>query len=140
MFFFLCKDFIYLILERREEEGEREGEKINVWELHQSVALSQAPNWRPGPQPRHVLCPGTELAPFWFTGQHSIYWTILARASVFLSCKKSLNSNPLCYNFEFLFRHYPWFYFLKTILKWNNLNMYLSNIIWLIQVGELSFF
>ena len=44
-FFFFFKDFIF---RKRGREGEREGEK------HQYVVASCAPNWGPGPQPRHV--------------------------------------------------------------------------------------
>ena len=41
--------------------------------------LSHAPNWGPGPQPRHVPRPGIEPMTFWFTGWHSIHWATLAR-------------------------------------------------------------
>ena len=42
------KDFMYLFLEKRGREGEREGEK------HQCHCLSCAPYWGPALQPRHV--------------------------------------------------------------------------------------
>ena len=46
LFFF--KDFIYLFLESREGKEKETERNINVW------LLSCAPNWGPGPQPRHV--------------------------------------------------------------------------------------
>ena len=68
---------LYLFIFRgRGREGEREGEK------HQCVisCLSLAPNWRPGPQLRHVTWLGIEPMTLCFTGLQSIHWAIPARA------------------------------------------------------------
>ena len=46
--------------------------------------LSCAPNWGPGPQPRHVSRLGIKLVTLWFTGWHSIHWATPVRASLFL--------------------------------------------------------
>ena len=50
---FLKKDFIYLFLERREGR-EREGEKHRCERETLISCLLHAPNWGPGPQPKHV--------------------------------------------------------------------------------------
>ena len=42
--------------------------------------LSHAPNWGPGPQPRHVPWPRIKLVTFQFAHQHSIHWATPARA------------------------------------------------------------
>ena len=86
-FFYLCdnsddmlifkshffKDFISLFLEGR---GERNRER----ETSVCGCLSCTPCWGPGPQSRHVPWLGIEPAILWFTGRHSIYWVIPARA------------------------------------------------------------
>ena len=59
---------IYLFLER-EKEGRRKGRETSM-----CGCLSHAPNWAPGPQPRHVPWLGIEPATLWFTGRHSIHW------------------------------------------------------------------
>ena len=74
-FFFLR--FYLFTFRKRGRKGEREGEQhrcIN-W-----LPLSHAPNWGPGPQPRHMPWLGIELATFQFAGQHSIHWATPARA------------------------------------------------------------
>ena len=38
--------------------------------------LLHTPYWGPGPQPRHVPWPGTELVTLWFKGLHSIHWEL----------------------------------------------------------------
>ena len=43
--------------------------------------LSHAPNWGPGPQPRHVPWLGIELATLCFSGPCSIHWVTPARAN-----------------------------------------------------------
>ena len=53
LFFILFKDFI-LFFERR-REGEREGKKHQCVRATSTGCLSNAPNWGPGLQPRHVL-------------------------------------------------------------------------------------
>ena len=58
------KDLIYLCFRGRGGEGEREGENIDVWEKHRSVASCMHPNPGPGPQPRHVSWPGIQLTTF----------------------------------------------------------------------------
>ena len=70
------KRFIYLFLERREVAGERE------WETSMWGCLSCAPNWGPGPKPRHVPWLGIELVTVWYVGQHSIHWASPAQAMI----------------------------------------------------------
>ena len=60
---FFFKDFICLLLERGEG---REGEKHQC--VRDTGCFSQGPNWRPGPQPRHVPRLATEPVTFQFTG------------------------------------------------------------------------
>ena len=59
--------------ERRKKEGEK----------HQCVRkTSIMPQLGTGPQPRHVLWPGIELATFCFIGWHSTNWATPARAAI----------------------------------------------------------
>ena len=76
-FFFLYILFIYF-LERRGGK-EKEGEKHPCVRDTTISCLSHALKWVPGPQPRHVLWLGIELATFGFAGQHSIHWATPAR-------------------------------------------------------------
>ena len=46
--------------------------------------LLHAPNWGPGPQPRHVPWLGIELVTLWFTGRHSIHWVTPARVQILI--------------------------------------------------------
>ena len=45
--------------------------------------LLHTPHWGPGPQPRHVPCPGIKPATLFFAGLHSIRWATPARAGQF---------------------------------------------------------
>ena len=49
---YFLKDFIYLFLEKGEGRDNERERKILVWERNSWVL--HAPNWGPGPQPRHV--------------------------------------------------------------------------------------
>ena len=69
--FFHFKDFIYLLFFWREDKGERKRER----------ETSHAPNWGPGPQPRHVPWLGIKLATIQFAGRRSIHWATPARVS-----------------------------------------------------------
>ena len=60
---------------------EREGKKHPCAKDTLISCLSHAPNWGPGPQPRHVPWLGIEPATFWFAGQHSIHWATPTTAS-----------------------------------------------------------
>ena len=72
--------YLLTLFREREREGERE-RNSNVPEIH--GCLSYAPNYRPGPQPRHVPWLGIEPVTFQFAGQHSIHWATPARARTF---------------------------------------------------------
>ena len=75
---FFKRYFIYLFLER--EEGRKKGKQISVWLDTLICCLSNAPNWGPGPQPRHVPRLGAEPVMFRFTGQYPIHWATPARS------------------------------------------------------------
>ena len=72
-FLFLKILFIYLFLESG-KGGRKRGREISM-----CGCPSHAPNWEPGPQPRHVPRLGIEPATLWFTGLHSIHQTTPAR-------------------------------------------------------------
>ena len=84
-FFFFFLRFDLFILERREGK-EKERERNICARDTQIHCLSHAPNWGPGPQPRHVPWPGIKPVTFQFTGQHSIHWITPARAIVLFLC------------------------------------------------------
>ena len=71
LFFFKIL-FIYF---REGKGGRKKGRETSMcgW-------LSCAPNWGPGPQPRHVPWLGVEPVTLWFAGQHSVHWATPARA------------------------------------------------------------
>ena len=77
---YIFKDFIYLLLERRETREKERERNIDVWEITSIGCFSHPPNWGPGPKPRHVPWLRIEPATFWFAGRHSEHWTIPARA------------------------------------------------------------
>ena len=52
--YYFFKDLIYLILERGEGRGKKERDKHQCVRDTLTSCLSHAPNWGPGPQPRHV--------------------------------------------------------------------------------------
>ena len=64
VYFYFIKCFIYLFLEQK--GGRKRWRETSV-----CSCLSCAPYWRPGPQPRHVLWLGIELAALWFAVWHS---------------------------------------------------------------------
>ena len=71
--FFLKKRF-YLFF--REVKGGRKRRR----EISMSGCLSCTPYWGLRSQPRHVPWLGIEPVTLWFSGRHSIHWTIPARA------------------------------------------------------------
>ena len=87
LFMYACCSFVYLIwnicigpffkkiftFREKGREGERGREAL-------IGCLSCAPNWGPGPQPRHVPWQEIELVPFPFTGWCSSPWATPARA------------------------------------------------------------
>ena len=79
-FCFFNKDFIYLLLERGESEGER-GRETSTCERY----INQLPLMHPllGTWPATQACAwlGVKPATLWFTGQHSIHWATPARAN-----------------------------------------------------------
>ena len=73
------QDFIYLFLVRG--EGKQRGRETSM-----CGCLPRAPNWGPGPQPRHASWLGIEPGTLWFTGPHSIRRATPARVcQVFLN-------------------------------------------------------
>ena len=70
--------FYLFVFRWREMEGEREG-NIYAGEKHWWAASCMGPDWRPVLQPRHVPCPGMELATFHFVGWHPVNWATPVR-------------------------------------------------------------
>ena len=57
------------------------------------ACLSHAPNWEPGPQPRHVAWLGFDPVMLLFADLHSIHWATLDRAkSIVFNSYKLLHS------------------------------------------------
>ena len=73
--------FCFCFLRERGREAEREREKHRYARDTLMSCFSHAPNWGPGPQPRHVPWLGIEPATFWVAGWHSIHWGTPVRAT-----------------------------------------------------------
>ena len=88
---FIYLYFIYLFLQRGGGDRER---NISVW-----LPLRRPSYWGPGPQPRHVLWLGIELATLWFTVRCSIHWATPARAYINFRISFYISQNWSCRHF-----------------------------------------
>ena len=84
IFIIIFLRFYLLIFRKRRRKGEREGEKHPCVRDTLIGCLLWTPNWRPGPQPRHVPWLGIKLVTFGSSGRHSLYWAMPARAIIIL--------------------------------------------------------
>ena len=64
--------------------GRQEGREKKRREASMCGCFSHAPDWGPGPQPRHVPWLGNEPVSLWFAGWCSVHWATPARASLLI--------------------------------------------------------
>ena len=83
-FSFSFFNFIYF-LERGEGREKEKGKKHPCVRETSIGCLLHTPNWGPGPQPRHVLWPGIELATLWLEGRCPSHWAVPLRAVHWIS-------------------------------------------------------
>ena len=81
-YFIILKDFIYIFLKRGEGRDKERERNVDVKENHWSAASLMRPNWRPNPQPRHVLWPGIEPVAFHFVGRQPANRATLVRTEI----------------------------------------------------------
>ena len=79
LFIFIFKNILFIYFFREKgREGERERETLMC------ACPSRAPNWRPGPQLRHVPWLGIERVTLWFIGPCSIHWATHQPGQLFI--------------------------------------------------------
>ena len=64
--------------------GRQEGREKKRREASMCDCLSHAPDWGPGPQPRHVPWLENEPVSLWFAGWCSVHWATPARACLLI--------------------------------------------------------